>query len=280
MVSQNKLEEVKFQANRAGNIQKINPTPHQIFSKYKKNRFHYLFIKEFLFKHLGDLDNKYICDLGCGEGELSTIMAKFGAKVMAIDISPELINIAKSKADLDGVSNNIEFIVGDAENYIFNNKFDAVICYGVLHHMNVQTILPRIHESLCESGKFILVEPVDMAPCFQKIISFLNIKKVSSSPSEKPLKYQDLKTVQKYFRPIISRAFHLFGRVTRILPGSNLIDYGNSFVKLLLFIAGLVDFLLLIIFPPIRILYRVRVGIYTKITNSRLSRLVTKTLNY
>jgi 2-polyprenyl-3-methyl-5-hydroxy-6-metoxy-1,4-benzoquinol methylase len=264
MMDKNKLEEVKFQAGRAKSIRRIKPTPCRLFSKYKRNRFHHLFIKEFLFKNLGDLNNRYICDLGCGEGELSVIMAKFGAKILAIDISPELIEIAKIRADLDGVSSNIEFIIGDAENLNLNRNFDIVLSYGALHHMNIDKVVPKIYESLNKTGQFALVEPINMAPCYQKKVFFLAIKKTFTSPGEKPLTSRDFKIIHQYFYSKMSREFHLFGRIVRILPGSNLIDCGNSFIKLLLFIAGLFDFLVQAIFPSLKSIYRVKAGIYSK----------------
>ncbi len=57
-----------------------------------------------LFECLGDLAGKKVLDACCGEGFLSRLLAKRGAHVTAVDISPRLVEIARTKdraADID-----------------------------------------------------------------------------------------------------------------------------------------------------------------------------------
>ncbi len=80
---------------------------------------------------------KQILELGCGTGELACGLALCGALVIAIDFSSSSIKHAKALARRLGVSKRINFqcknILELMDNE-FDNKFDAVIALGSLHH--------------------------------------------------------------------------------------------------------------------------------------------------
>ncbi len=80
---------------------------------------------------LGDMKGKYLLDAGCGEGYLSRLYARLGARVMGLDFSNSLIELAQSKtADED----DIEYVVGNICNLntIPDTTFDSVLCNLVL----------------------------------------------------------------------------------------------------------------------------------------------------
>ena len=52
-------------------------------------------IDPLLFKLLGNIKEKTILEIGCGNGYFARILARKGAKVSAFDISPKLIKFAK-----------------------------------------------------------------------------------------------------------------------------------------------------------------------------------------
>jgi SAM-dependent methyltransferase len=69
-----------------------------------------------------------VLDLACGTGWASRSIARqcAGVKLFGIDIGPELIEVAKAKAN--GVNASIDYRVADAEKLPFeDNYFDAVI---------------------------------------------------------------------------------------------------------------------------------------------------------
>ncbi|WP_066502838.1 class I SAM-dependent methyltransferase [Abyssisolibacter fermentans] len=66
-----------------------------------------------------------ILDIGCGTGNFSIRLAQAGAKVVAIDISDEMLSIAKQKAE--DLNLDIEFYNMDVYNLKFTeNTFDGV----------------------------------------------------------------------------------------------------------------------------------------------------------
>lgn len=76
-------------------------------------------------------ENAVILDIGCGNGAVAFDLAKKASKVIAIDIEEKNIKTAKNKFSAD----NLEYIVGDATTYDFQDRFDAIVLSNVLEHI-------------------------------------------------------------------------------------------------------------------------------------------------
>lgn len=68
------------------------------------NHYHHFLLKQLLF------DCNTILDIGCGTGEFSRLLAKRADKVIAIDLSPNMIEFAKQHSKH---YTNIDFQVAD-----------------------------------------------------------------------------------------------------------------------------------------------------------------------
>jgi magnesium-protoporphyrin O-methyltransferase len=81
----------------------------------------------------GDLRGARVLDAGCGTGALSVEAAKRGARVVGIDLSPTLINLAKERmpAELQG---QIELIAGDMLHPPGGGSFDFCVAMDSLIH--------------------------------------------------------------------------------------------------------------------------------------------------
>ncbi|GAI62554.1 unnamed protein product, partial [marine sediment metagenome] len=85
--------------------------------------------------------NSKILDIGCGMGEVAFDISKKAQKVVAIDINKKKIESAKRRFSRD----NLTFIVGDATDYNFNERFDYIILSNVLEHIkDRQAFLKKI----------------------------------------------------------------------------------------------------------------------------------------
>lgn len=117
-----------------------------------ENIAHKYLEKPAMYKKLPDLSGKSILCLGCGSGEECGFLLKQGAKkVIGIDISKDLINLAKASYP------KIEFHVMDAEKLAFADKtFDFVYSSLTLHYM-ADWIKPlkEIHRVLKNNGIFL-----------------------------------------------------------------------------------------------------------------------------
>ena len=74
-----------------------------------------------------DLDGKEILDIGTGSGCIAISLAKNlpNAKVTALDISKDAIEVARENANLNNVS--IEFIHADILEFTFEKKYDVIV---------------------------------------------------------------------------------------------------------------------------------------------------------
>jgi magnesium-protoporphyrin O-methyltransferase len=92
-----------------------------------------------------DLTGRRILDAGCGTGALAVEAAKRGADVVAIDISGQLIGIARERMP---ASLKIDWRVGDSFDPTLGS-FDHVISMDVLIHYRAEDIV-RVIETLAE----------------------------------------------------------------------------------------------------------------------------------
>lgn len=79
-----------------------------------------------------------ILDIGTGPGRLPIEIVKrlANVRVFGIDISRDMIKIAKRNAAKEGVAERIEFRMGSAYKTGFgDNSVDLVLCTGLIHHL-------------------------------------------------------------------------------------------------------------------------------------------------
>lgn len=141
--------------------------------------------KPMMEKLLPNLKGKTVLLLGCGTGEESIMIEKFGAKEIAgIDISRESVRIAKKSYPKS------KFMVGDINNLKFNkSSFDFVYSSLSIHYSkNPKKVYKEVMRVLKPGGKFLfsLAHPVRWA---SKDINIggEKIKAVGYSDSEKEL---------------------------------------------------------------------------------------------
>ncbi|MGH9977164.1 MAG: class I SAM-dependent methyltransferase, partial [Nitrososphaeraceae archaeon] len=99
-----------------------------------------------------------VLDIATGIGEPSITAAKKVGRgnghVLATDISPQMLSIARQRAASLGLQGVIEFKEGDAETISLPaSEFDAVLCrWGLMFLPNLNAGLSNIYQSLTESG--------------------------------------------------------------------------------------------------------------------------------
>lgn len=99
-----------------------------------------------------------ILDIGCGTGSLSVVLANLGHEVTGIDLSPEMIMLAESKAIT--FHHAIQFCVMDAAYPQFPPQhFDAIVCRHLLWTLpQIDKVLRRWIRLLGPGGRLLLIE--------------------------------------------------------------------------------------------------------------------------
>jgi SAM-dependent methyltransferase len=112
---------------------------------------------------LGNVEGKRVCDLACGEGYVSRILAEKGARVTGVDLSLGLLEHARRQSE----SSDIEYLHDDAQILasLSDVFFDMVICNMAL--MDIPGLEPTyqaVRRILKDHGVFIFSI---LHPCFE-----------------------------------------------------------------------------------------------------------------
>ena len=120
--------------------------------------YHEKVIMPRLFRMMGDVVNKNVLDLACGQGHLSRVLTKGGARVTGIDISAELISFAEIKNEEEKVNVKYFATPSDDLSMIPNISQDDIIC--VLAIQNIEKVSETIKECsrvLRKNGRLFIV---------------------------------------------------------------------------------------------------------------------------
>lgn len=97
-----------------------------------------------------------VLELGCGTGIFTQHFAATGASVVAIDVSPNLLNLGEARR----IGGDVRFQIDDAECLSFEGgSFDAVVGSSILHHLDTEAALPEIRRVLKPGGRIAFAEP-------------------------------------------------------------------------------------------------------------------------
>jgi SAM-dependent methyltransferase len=106
-----------------------------------------------------------ILDLGCGSGWLCEYFARLGYDVTGIDVSPELIEMARERLTKVPYGADHEkqlryrFLVHDVESGPLKETFEAIICYDALHHFEDEhAVLRNVGAMLAYGGQLFVLE--------------------------------------------------------------------------------------------------------------------------
>ncbi|MEH7332493.1 class I SAM-dependent methyltransferase [Neobacillus drentensis] len=102
-----------------------------------------------------------LLDIATGGGHTANAFAPFVKKVTAVDLTPEMLAAAENFIKGNG-NQNVDFIIGDAENLPFpDESFDLVTCRIAPHHFpNVKRFINEVYRVLKPNGQFLLDDNV------------------------------------------------------------------------------------------------------------------------
>jgi 2-polyprenyl-3-methyl-5-hydroxy-6-metoxy-1,4-benzoquinol methylase len=135
---------------------------------------------------MGDVAGQRICDLACGQGLVARQLAKQGAKVIAVDLSSELIKIARRYQN--NTSDAILYVQGDAQALPLQSElYDGVICNMALMDIpDLAATFLSVQRMLRRTGWFIFSIT---HPCLE----------ISRAQSRWMVEPTDLREVNSYF---------------------------------------------------------------------------------
>jgi 2-polyprenyl-3-methyl-5-hydroxy-6-metoxy-1,4-benzoquinol methylase len=169
-----------------------------------------------------------VLDLGCGSGVFSIIASTMAERVIAIDGSEKMIDLAREDALRNNVT-NIQFMIGRLEELpaLVTQQVDVIICSSVFEYLpDPNAFLAACAAVLKPSGKILISVPNGRS--WYRFLEWVAFKCIG-----KPRYYRYVKTVEsenkmlsrlklagfhtgdvRYFgpAPLFSSAFRFFGK--------------------------------------------------------------------
>jgi ubiquinone/menaquinone biosynthesis C-methylase UbiE len=97
-----------------------------------------------------------VLEIGCGTGRFSRRLAERAERVLALDLSPQMVRLARERSKHYP---NIEFVNADAETYqLGENRFDCVATLTTLHHLPAESTFRKIRKALKPGGVFVCLD--------------------------------------------------------------------------------------------------------------------------
>jgi 2-polyprenyl-3-methyl-5-hydroxy-6-metoxy-1,4-benzoquinol methylase len=121
-------------------------------------------------------------ELGCGTGYFTRELACSGANIVAVDVSPDLLEIAKANSSAP----NVRYEIQNAYELSYPDAvFDSVVGSSVLHHLEIEEAIREIYRVLKPGGTIYFTEPNMLNPqiAIQKNVPWVK-RKLGDSPDE------------------------------------------------------------------------------------------------
>lgn len=103
---------------------------------------------------------KHAMEIGCGTGMFTEMFDAYGASILAVDLSPDLLELARKRA----LSPRVVFQESPFEQCEAQGPFDAIIGSSVLHHLECPSVFAKIHSLLKPGGIMSFCEPNMLNP--------------------------------------------------------------------------------------------------------------------
>jgi ubiquinone/menaquinone biosynthesis C-methylase UbiE len=131
----------------------------------------------FLLRHLPSNCHD-VLDIGCGTGTFARRLAERADHVLALDLSPEMIRIARERSTKFP---NIDFQIADVCDMSFPAaRFDCIATIATLHHLPYAEMLLKMKEALKPGGVLLILDLFEPAHIADSVVagltdSFLNL---------------------------------------------------------------------------------------------------------
>jgi ubiquinone/menaquinone biosynthesis C-methylase UbiE len=151
-------------------------------------------LNEHFFKELGDIRDKTVLEIGCGQGDFAAWLMDLGAHVVGIDISEfNVVRCEQKFREKFAVDDHYKFCVMDAHHLQFpDNYFDCILGNGILHHLDIAIAWKEVNRLLKPGGKALFQEPLNDNP----ILKLYRYLARFQTEDERPLSRSDIDYLQ------------------------------------------------------------------------------------
>ncbi len=177
-------------------------------------------VHDYAISLLGNVRGKTLVELGCGGGEHAIQFAEQGAQVYASDLSPEMVQTARERARDRGMQDLLHVEQMAAEHLRYPEGFaDCVFGGAILHHTELALSRREVQRVLRPGGTAVFIETLGHNPL---ISLFRRLTPGHRTPTEKPLRFSDIRYFAEPFAALVHKEFYLAALVSlAMLPLQN-----------------------------------------------------------
>jgi SAM-dependent methyltransferase len=166
---------------------------------------------------LGPLQGRSVLELGCGRGDLTLQLLRAGAEVVAVDVSPGMVEVARARAG------GARFVVAPIERTgLDSDAFDRVVGKWILHHADVPRAAREAVRVLRPGGQAVFFENQERNPLLRaarKGLWRVHRGAAVGTPDERPLGQADIDALVDVFEHVELSypGFYFFEALSRAL---------------------------------------------------------------
>lgn len=162
---------------------------------------------------IGAVPDDLALDVCCGPGSLALDLAPYVARVTGLDLTPAMLDQARSAQVLCGQT-NVDWVEGNAFQMPFRDStFSLVTCSAAFHHMQDPRLALAEMVRVCRSGGRIVVR--DVTPEMAKSAAYDRMERLRDPSHTHALTPEELERLGENL-PLDAPALH--GSVTADLP--------------------------------------------------------------
>ena len=202
--------EIERSSVQAALTAEVKATSRSIIARYANPPADTAYSLEYAFHLLGDARGRRVLDLGCGDGQFTTLVASHGANVAALDISADLLRFARARTECDGFTGAVKPLCASAHKIpLADNSVDFVFGMAVLHHLDLELAVSEIHRVLKPGGRAIFKEPMRNSRVIRALRALIPYRQPDISPFERPLRWNEIRAFASRFSTWRYRAFEI-----------------------------------------------------------------------
>ena len=201
------IERSALQADLTARVTRTSP---RVIARYANPPHDTAYALEYALHLLGDASGQRVLDLGCGDGEFTPLLTSHGANVVGLDISTDLLALARRRIELDGFGAQARPLCGSAHVIpLQDESVDVVFGMAVLHHLDLDLAAREVHRVLKPGGRAIFKEPVRNSKVIAAIRALIPYRQPDVSPFERPLRIDEVRRFASRFHGFAAREFEL-----------------------------------------------------------------------
>lgn len=126
---------------------------------------------DFLLRHLHSNCHD-VLEIGCGTGGFARRLAERSQHVLALDLSPEMIRIAREQS---AQFPNIEYQLADVRDWpLADESFDCIATIATLHHLPFAEMLLKMKTALKPGGVLLVLDLFEPARISDSVVAGLS----------------------------------------------------------------------------------------------------------